>query len=141
MRGVDMDVFYNRTATIYNKYIDDNGDEHWYPTLLQNVRVITNSAVSASTDGSKQANSSALYIKMDNLPKEYKKPLEWSNLTDKSVSFTLNEDDFYIAADTTSEDCTIEDFFSIMKAKYDDCYKINSVGTFYLIPHWEVGGA
>lgn len=126
------DIFYNKTVTVYNRSVEGLMEkETWYPTVLKDVRLLI-------TDSAK------LFIKTNNLSKEYKKPLEWQNLSaeDKAKTFTLTSGvDFFVEGDTTAEVPAESDFFSYMKEKYDNCFKVTNADVFELIPHLEVGGA
>lgn len=138
------DVFYNKTVTVYNRSVEGlMGKETWYPTVLENVRLLIAKGENISKTGMESADSAKLSIKMENLSKEYKKPLEWQNLSaeDKAKTFTLTSGvDFFVENDTSSEVPTESDFFSYMKEKYDNCFKITNADVFGLIPHLEVGG-
>lgn len=140
-----MDIFYNKTVTVYNRYEDaETGAEVWCPTVLEKVRLLINKGENVSKSGNDSADSAKLFIKTNNLPKNYKKPLEWQNLSpeDKADNFTLTSaKDFFVEGDTTAEEILESDFFSYMKRKYDNCFKITNVDVYELIPHFEVGGA
>lgn len=139
------DIFYNKTVTVYNKTTEGlMGKETWYPTVLENVRLLINKGENVSKTGLESADSAKLSIKTDNLSKPYKKPLEWQNLSaeDKAKNFTLTSGfDFFVEGDTSGEEIQESDFFSYMKGKYDNCFMIKNVDVFELIPHFEVGGA
>ena len=139
------DIFYNKTVTVYNKTTDGlMGNETWYPTVLENVRLLINKGENVSKSGLESADSAKLSIKTNNLSKPYKKPLEWKNLSaeDKAKNFTLTSGfDFFVEGDTSGEEIPEGDFFSYMKRKYDNCFMIKNVDSFELIPHLEVGGA
>lgn len=138
------DIFYNKTVTVYNRSVEGlMGKETWFPTVLKDVRLLITKGENISKSGMESADSARLFIKTDNLPKEYKKPLEWQNLSaeDKTRVFTLiSGTDFFVEGDTSSEEPET-DFFLYMKEKYDNCFKITNVDVFELIPHLEVGGA
>lgn len=138
------DIFYNKTVTVYNRSVEGLlGKETWFPTVLENVRLLITKGENISKSGMESADSAKLFIKTDNLPKEYKKPLEWQNLNaeDKALTFTLTSGtDFFVEGDTSAEEPE-QDFFSYMKEKYDNCFKITNADAFELIPHLEVGGA
>lgn len=138
------DIFYHKTVTVYNRSVEGlMGKETWFPTVLKDVRLLITKGENISKSGMESADSARLFIKTDNLPKEYKKPLEWQNLSaeDKALAFTLTSGaDFFVEGDTSAEEPET-DFFSYMKEKYDNCFKITNVDVFELIPHLEVGGA
>lgn len=135
-----MDIFYNKTVTVYNRYED--GKEMWFPTVLEAVRLLINRGENVSKSGTDSADSAKLSIRMEDLKKPYKKPLEWQQSEDKENSFTLTgKEDFFVEGDTSAEEILESDFFAYMKGKYDNCFKITNVDTYELIPHFEVGGA
>ena len=139
------DIFYNKTVTVYNRSVEGLMEkETWCPTVLKDVRLLITKGENVSKSGMESADSAKLFIKTNNLSKEYKKPLEWQNLSteDKAKTFTLASGaDFFVEGDTTAEVPTESDFFSHMKEKYDNCFKVTDVDVFELIPHLEVGGA
>lgn len=142
------DIFYNKTVTVYNRYIDDLTDkEIWYPTVLQNVHLLINKGANVSKSGTDSADAAKLFIKAAFLPpdsKTYCMPKEWQRLSEeeKQKYFTFTSaDDFFVEGNTTVEEVLEEDFFSYMKQKYDNCFKITNADKYDLIPHFEVGGA
>ena len=139
------DIFYNKTVTVYNRTTEGLMEkETWYPTVLEGVRLLITKGENVSKSGMESADSAKLFIKTNNLSKEYKKPLEWQNLSTegKANAFTLTSGvDFFVEGDTTTETPAESDFFSYMKEKYDNCFKVTNADVFELIPHLEVGGA
>ena len=139
------DIFYNKAVTVYNRTTEGLMEkETWYPTVLKDVRLLITKGENVSKSGMESADSAKLFIKTNNSSKEYKKPLEWQNLSaeDKAKAFTLTSGvDFFVEGDTSAEVPTESDFFSYMKEKYDNCFKVTNVDVFELIPHLEVGGA
>jgi len=139
------DIFYNKTVTVYNRSVEGLMEkETWYPTVLEGVRLLITKGENVSKSGMESADSAKLFIKTNNLSKEYKKSLEWQNLSaeDKAKTFTLTSvEDFFVEGDTTAEVPAESNFFAYMKQKYDNCFKVTNVDVFELIPHLEVGGA
>ena len=122
------DIFYNKTVTVYNKVSSGvMGRETWYPTLLENVRLLVTKGSNIAKSGLESADTAKLFVKTDNLSKQYLKPLSWQN-------------DFFVEGDTREEQILEEDFYNHMKAKYDNCFLVNNVDEYYIIPHLEVGG-
>ena len=139
------DIFYNKVVTVYNKTTDDlMGTETWYPTVLENVRLLVTKGANVSKSGMDSADAASLYVKFELLPegaKEYLPPKAWQNSAEKENYFTFTSgEDFFVEGDTSSEEQT-EGFFSYMKEKYDNCFKVTNVDRYELIPHLEVGGA
>ena len=139
------DIFYNKTVTVYHRTTEGLMEkETWHSTVLKNVRLLVTRGENISKSGMESADSAKLFIKTNNLPIPYKKPLEWLNLSeeDKAKNFTLvSGEDFFVEGDTSTEEISESGFFSYMKGKYDNCFKITNVDVFELIPHLEVGGA
>lgn len=141
------DIFYNKTVTVYNKIADGlMGTETWYPTVLENVRLIVSNSVNTSKSGTSGDDKASLYIKPELLPegcKGYLPAKEWQRMPEKCKDFfyTLaGGEDFFVEGNTINEEIC-EDFFSYMKEKYDHCYKVTKVDRYELIPHLEVGGS
>lgn len=140
------DIFYNKTVTVYNKTSDDLvGTETWYPTVLQNVRLLVTKGANVSKSGMDSADAASLYIKPELFPegsKPYLQPKEWQNSTEKESYFTFTGgEDFFVEGDTSTEEILEDGFFSYMKERYDNCFKVTNVDKYDLIPHLEVGGA
>ncbi len=139
------DMFYTKTVTIFNKYMDETGlgEEVWLLTVLENVRLRITKGANVSTSGLSDADTATLHIRKTNLPKPYLSPIEWQKLDneEKANYFTMSgEDDFFIEGDLSSVEIPEENFFNRMKATYDNCFKITNVDDYDLIKHWEVGG-
>ena len=138
-------MFYTKTVTIFNKYMDETGlgEEVWLPTVIEKVRLLITKGANVSTSGLSDADAASLHIRKTNLPKPYLPPIEWQKLAneDKADYFTLTgEDDFFVEGNRSGEAQTENDFFGHMKATYNNCFKITNVDDYDLIPHWEVGG-
>lgn len=149
MRGCDMgDIFYNKTVTVYNKTTDDlMGNETWYATVLENVRLLVTKGANVSKSGMDSADAASLYVKPELLQdgcNGYLPEKEWHRMPDKCKNFFFtftSGEDFFVEGDTSSEEILESDFFSFMKEKYDNCFKVTNVDRYELIPHLEVGGA
>jgi hypothetical protein len=145
------DPFYNKTVTVWNKSVDGLMEtEHWYPTLIENVRILVSKGNNQQTSGLENANSARLHI-MDGISapsKEYLPPADWLKLVqeDKPKYYTLESenDSFFVEGDTTAVDASGKDnFFDYMKRNYGNCFKISAVDRYdstIAIPHWEVWG-
>lgn len=136
-----MDIFYNDTVTVYNKYEDKaSGRESWYPTVLNGVRLTIKKGANITETGLKSADGVCLSINTEALEKPYILPKEWERLSEKSETFTLKEGDFFVYGDTDSENTGREDFAEYMKKKYDNCFDVSTIDNYKVIPHLEVGG-
>lgn len=141
------DIFYNKTVTVYNKTTDDlMGTETWYTTVLRNVRLLVTKGANISKSGMDSADAASLHVKPELLQdgcKEYLPAKEWQRMPDKCKEFFftfVSGEDFFVEGDTSGEEYT-EEFFTYMKEKYDNCFKVTNVDRYELIPHLEVGGA
>jgi hypothetical protein len=140
------DKFYNRTVTIWNKYVDGLLEtEIWLPTLIKNVRILVSRGNNIVTSGLESADSARLHISdsVSELGKPYKSASEWNKLvqTEKPNFFTLDSenDTFFVEGDTVALEPK-DNFFDYMKRNYTNCFKVTSVDRFDIIPHWEVWG-
>ena len=135
------DIFYNKTVTIYNKYVDDDGTSHWIASVLKQVRLLINKGANVAATGIADANAAVLHIRTNDLSKQYLKPLEWQKEENREAYFTLTSGaDFFVEGDTSSEKILESEFFEYMKQTYDNCFMINNVDRYELIPHFEIGG-
>lgn len=138
-----MDIFYNKTVTIFNRCADDIlGDDTWYPTVLHNVRLIEGKGANITATGLADADSAKLFINTETLEKAYLSPIAWQKSAEKAKFFTLASDmDFFVVGDVQGEvPPTSGSFLNAMRRKYDGVYRITTVDKYELIPHFEVGG-
>lgn len=139
------DIFYNKTVTVYNRSVDGLMEtETWYPTVLENVRLLVTKGANVSKSGMESADAARLHVKFELLPdgtKEYLTPKAWKNCTEKEKYFTFTGGvDFFVEGDTSNEPVQETGFYSYMKEKYDNCFLVSNVDVYELIPHLEVGG-
>lgn len=135
-----MDIFYNKTVTIYNK-IEEDYREIYYPTVLNGVRLLIGKAASFGEKGVEGSDNALLSIKNNSdLEKPYLPEKKWKKEAQREEFFTLKEGDFFVEGNTEEEDTNIENFFEHMKADYDNVFQITKVQQYELIPHFEVGG-
>lgn len=136
------DIFYQDTVTVYNKYEDKKaGIITYFPTVLENVRLLITKGANIAKSGMDTADSAMLSIHTDDLEKPYMLPKEWSRLEDKTTAFTFAAGDLFVKGDTSEEDVTTKEFAQYMKKKYDNLFTVTTVDEYKLIPHLEVGGA
>lgn len=140
-----MDAFYNRTVTIWNRYesggIWDN--ETWYPTVIENARLIISRGNNIQKSGNSAADSARLHI-MDGVStadKPFLSYADWIASEDKGSYYTLcaNDMNFFTEGDTSGL-TPGENFFKTVKAQVENCFLISSVDRFEIIPHWEIWG-
>ena len=142
-----MGFFDNKTVTLFNRsYNADTEEETYYPTLLNDVDLVETKGANVSKSGMDSADAASLYVKPELLQdgcKKYLPAKEWLRMPDKCKEFFFtfaSGEDFFVGGDTSGEEYT-EEFFSCMKEKYDNCFKVTNVDRYELIPHLEVGGA
>lgn len=127
------DIFYNRTATIWNKQEDGVWEEEvWFPTVIENVRILVSRGNNIQKSGNTEADSARLHIhdSISEPDKPYTKPEEWT----AGSTYTLDKNTFFSIGDT-SQITPDKDFFN-----RSDVFHISSVDRFEIIPHFEVWG-
>ena len=146
---------YNRTITVFNRSGSEKNGFVWFPTVIDGVYLIIDKGAGMVKTGLAEANKANLHIqyisvggKVLVVGKPYMLPKEWNTQSDeeKATSITFNEGcDFFIDGEY-AEKVIVEDesiytngLLSYMKSKYDNVFKINTVGKYSLIPHFEIG--
>ena len=144
-----LDIFYNNTVTIWNKYVTGKYEnEIWIPTLIKNVRLIVSEGNNIAKSGVENVDAARLHIddQISQSSKPYISPMEWLKLPEdkKANYYTLESvnDSFFVEGDKTTEDYATHpnSFYEHMKQTYDNCFRINKVDRFGLIPHFECWG-
>jgi hypothetical protein len=126
-------VFYNKTATIWNRTTSGPWEEEtWIPTVIQYVRILSSRGTNIMKSGNSDADSIRLHISDDisEAPVPYAKPEDYI----PGETYTLDNNTYFTDGDTSNEEPT--------KAFFDrsDVYHVSSVDRFDLIPHFEVWG-
>lgn len=135
-----MGFFDNKVVTVFNQSINgETGECVYFPTLLQNVDIVVKCSKTATKDGHQDADVVTLYVEdVEN----YKKPKEWENLEDaeKKQYFTFApRKDFFVKGNCLDE--YSGQSYEEMRARYDDCYIVESVSIYEdILPHMEIGG-
>ena len=145
------ELFYDRVVTVWNKKVIANArlgsPEEWFPTVLNNVRLLVSRGNNVMKSGLETADSVRLHI-LDGVSiadglKTYVSRIEFDALDDsgRQNHWTLDSDNntFFVEGDVSSE-VVYDNFFELMKKKYNNCYRVSNVDRFELIPHWEVWG-
>ena len=127
------DLFYNKTATIWNKETDGVWEtETWHPCVIRNVRILDSRGTNIQKSGNAQADRVRLHISdaisEPELP--YAKPEEWV----PEETYTLDDKTFFSEGDT-SDETPDKAFF-----ERSDVFHVSSVDRFDLIPHFEAWG-
>lgn len=147
---------YSNTVTIFNKSGNEKTGFTWYPTVVTGVDLLIDKSVGMAKTGLADANKANLHVRYRSINgqiivdgKIYVLPKEWKRQSDdlKSTSMTFDEgEDFFVegeyATDIVQDDDILytNGFFAYMKVRYDNVFKINTVGKYSLIPHFEIGG-
>lgn len=147
---------YDSTVTIFNRSGSEKKGFVWFPAVISGVNLIIDKGAGMAKTGLADANRANLHIRyhivggqlvVDGKP--FLLPKEWSSQTEgeKTVSLTFSEgDDFFLEGEYSEEPVSEDDilysngFFSYMKETYDNVFKINTVGKYGLIQHFEIGG-
>ena len=101
--------------------------------------IVVKCSKTATKDGHQDADVVTLYVEdVEN----YKKPKEWENLEDaeKKQCFTFApRKDFFVKGNCL--DGYSGQSYEEMRARYDDCYIVESVSIYEdVLPHMEIGG-
>ena len=154
-----MGIGYVDSVVIYNRYVNGLMEtETYFGTRFDNVRVEQGANQKAS--GMENASVCVVKIPNVNLPKPYKAPEVWNDLTTEDMleSFTLDttSKSFFIivkksdiAVDIDVPLGVIEQdyekygddgWFGYIKGKYGYVFGIDTVDVYTLIPRFEIGG-
>ncbi len=147
---------YNSTITVFNRSGSEKKGFVWFPTVIDCVYLIIDKGAGMVKTGLAEANKANLHIRYISVDgkvlvggKPYMLPKEWNAQSDeeKATSITFNEGcDFFIEGEYPEDVIQDDDIlyanglFSYMKAKRDNVFKLNTVGKYTLIPHFEIGG-
>ncbi len=142
-----VDPFYNKTVTIWNRHVDTVWEkESWFPTVIENVRLIVSKGNNVMTSGLDTADTARLHIsdQISTSDKPYMDPVEWNKLeaAEKKEYYTLESQNhtFFVEGDASEESGEVENFFEYMKENYNNCFRITSADRFEIIPHYECFG-
>lgn len=183
---------FDKTVTVFNKYIDQKDEIYWYPTVISGCQLLDDKAANVAKTGLENADEANLHIRYTNKSigtiaesywkdvngryildtkgheiglvvdtgkpickkhvggKTYLPPKEWKAQTNDKLAETVTfaDGDFFIEGEYSEE--TIRDsdyatrlgggFYDYLNKKKDNVFLITSVGTYTLIPHFEIGG-
>lgn len=150
---------YDKTITVFNRYVDSFGDITWYPTVLHGVNLLMDKAAIVAKYGAESQDKAVLNVRFENVNgsivvggKPYLPPKAWENQTNdllpSTITFTDGKDfDFFILGDYGSTDPILDrdyrnGFYNEINRERDYVFAISSVGGPYsVIPHFEIMGA
>ena len=150
---------YDKTITVFNRYVDSFGNITWYPTVLHGVNLLVDKAAIVAKYGAESQDKAVLNVRFESVNgnividgKPYLPPKEWENQTNdllpSTITFTDGKDfDFFILGDYGSTEPILDNnfrngFYNEINRERDYVFAISSVGGPYsVIPHFEIMGA
>lgn len=140
-----MEMFYNKTVTLFNRFCDpDTEEERYYPTILEHVNLVETKGANVSKSGMDGADAATLFLDLSKTEKPYIEPKEWAALPDVEkmnfITFTPAED-FFVKGSCTGATLPECGVYEWMRNNYDAVYKVKHVDRYCdIMPHLEVGG-
>ena len=147
---------YNKTVTVFNLYRSKQlGTVTWYPHVLRGCYFNADKGANIQKTGLENADAAKLHVKyrlVDGKKMigdlEYVEPKAWDKQTNdlygKTVTFKSGDDFFLVGEfpeDPINGNEIQEGLFQYMNTRFDNVYRITTVGSYDAIPHFEVGGA
>ena len=147
---------YNDTITLFNRYVNREGDT-WYPTIIRGVNLNIDRAAIVAKYGAQSADSVVLNIRYSFssdkkivADKPYLPPKEWSELPNDELGGSITfaggtlYDFFYVGEWNNTEPISDREypkgFYAYMNEEYDNVFAVSSVGLYTVIPHFEILG-
>lgn len=152
-----MGIGYKDAVVLYNRHYNDTLEtEYYFGTLFENVRIELTQAENISKSGMKDADSFLVKIPNDGTL-NYVNPPDWENMSEeeKLKYFTLRSNDFDFVVIVKKDELLIDrelpvglinsddypgKFFQYMITEKGNCYKVNTISAYSLIPRFEIGG-
>lgn len=146
---------YDKTVTVFNKYTDKSDAIYWYPHVISGVTLITDKAANVAKTGLDTADTANLHVPFKVREGErivcnlsYLTPKVWKTTENKENSITFSTGDIFlegeypetVIADEDYTSRTNKGFYDYLNKKMDNVFLITSVGSYTLIPHFEIGG-
>lgn len=156
---------FDKTVTVFNKYVNQKDEIYWYPTVISGCQFVDDKAANVAKTGLENADEANLHIRYtykmiaDTGKKVYRKnvsgkvylpPKEWKAQTNDKLAetVTFSDGDFFIEGECSEEIIKDSDyatrvgggFYDYLNKKRDNVFLITSVGTYTLVPHFEIGG-
>ncbi len=144
------------TITVFNRYENRQiGTYTWYPHVITGCNLIVDKAANIAKTGLENSDVAKLHIPYSNINGIftidgliYLPPKEWDAQTNDAYSSTItftDGEDFFMRGeypeDPQDDDAHVGGLYAYLNKRYDDVYKITTVGMYRLIPHFEIGGA
>ena len=152
-----MGIGYKDAVVLYNRHYNDTLEtEYYFGTLFENVRIELTQAENINKSGMKDADSFLVKIPNDGTL-NYANPPDWENMSEeeKLKHFNLRSNDFDFVVIVKKDELLIDrelpvglinsddypgKFFQYMVNEKGNCYKVNTIGVYSLIPRFEIGG-
>lgn len=155
-----LELIYQQTVTLFNRYEDSNKNLKWIPTVLSGVHLIVDRAKIISMYGENTTDNVMLhvmYIGSSDEPvigdKTYIAPKDFMRLSSKDgyITFQMGDNfDFFMEGvwevNGQESDAEISDdsykngFYNYMNHTHDNVFAVTSCAKYSLIPHFEVTG-
>lgn len=156
-----MGIGYVDSVVVYNRYINGLMEtETYFGTRFDKVRVELTQGANQKASGMENASVCVVKIPNANLPKPYKAPEVWNDLTTEDMleNFTLDTKakNFFIIVKKSDIAVDIDvplglieqnykkygddGWFGYMKNQYSYVFGIDTVDVYTLIPRFEIGG-
>lgn len=148
---------YDKTITVFNKYVNQKDEVYWYPTVVKGVQLIVDKSANIEKTGLDTADTATLHVmykiadgKRVVSGKEHLEPKKWAKQINDTLGKTLTfaSGDFFMVGEYSEKMVSDEDyqsrsnggFYDHMNRNNDNVFLITNVGTYTLIPHFEIGG-
>lgn len=162
----ELDVLYQDTITLFNRYISKDNEyaqetTYWVPTVLTGVHLMLDRAKIISTYGENASDNAMVNIRYTGgrnapviqgkkflQPKEFRK--QYLGDLEEYITFSLGDDfDFFVAGRWNGLDDivgNIDDdvymnwggFMNYMNSEYDNVFAITGFSQYNLIPHFTI---
>nr|DAU70685.1 MAG TPA: hypothetical protein [Caudoviricetes sp.] len=148
---------YDKTITVFNKYVNQKDEIFWYPTVIKGVQLIVDKSANIEKTGLDTADTATLHVLYRMVSaekvvsgKKYLEPKKWAKQINDTLGHTITfaSSDFFIEGEYDERLISDEDyqsrrdggFYDYMNKNHDNVFLITNVGTYTLIPHFEIGG-
>lgn len=148
---------YDKTITVFNKYVNQKDEISWYPTVIKGVQLIVDKSANIEKTGLDTADTATLHVLYGVVSnekvvsgKKYLEPKKWAKQINDTLGHTVtfSSGDFFIEGEHDEKMIADEDyqsrrdggFYDYMNKNHDNVFLITNVGTYTLIPHFEIGG-
>ena len=143
---------------MYNRYVNGLYETtQYFGTRFDNVRIELTQGANQKISGMENASVCTVKIPNKALPKPYKAPEVWNDLTSDEMleTFTLDTEgkNFFVIVKKDDLGIDIEvptglvesddydgGFFEYIKTKFGYAYSVDTVDVYTLIPRFEIGG-